>query len=154
MLQKSYRGELTGVYGRVGVLLSYGSGVDESERNAEIQRLYELMQRLYLSTACAGGNHLECRLVDKYRGLVCCCPDCGHEGPRLRNVLFTGPLLHPADTFAEQRPGYIYREGLGRRVDLVRLATDVILRARNEPQGPVLFEITDRIALLFAPRFG
>lgn len=112
------------------------------------------MEEVYLSTACASGNHLECRLVDKFRGLVCCCTTCDHEGRTPKNQLLTGPLLHHAETIGEQRPGYIYRGTVGRRVDLVRLATALLLRAREEPQGAVLFEIADQIALLFAPRLG
>jgi hypothetical protein len=124
------------------------------ERASKIKILKGLMDELYLSTACAAGNHLECRLVDKFRGLVCCCPDCDHEGRSPKKQLLTGPLLHSANTIAEQRSGYIYRGGLGRRVDLLRLATRVMLDARKEPRAPVLFEIADQIALLYAPRLG
>lgn len=112
------------------------------------------MDELYLSTACAADSHLECRLVDKYRGLVCCCQACDHEGRTPKNQLLTGPLLHPAETIAEQRSGYVYRGGVGRRVDLLRVATQVLLEARREPRAPVLFDIADRIALLYAPRLG
>lgn len=126
----------------------------DEERIAKIKILRQLMGELYLSTACAAGEHLECRLVDKFRSLVCCCPDCDHEGRSAKKRLLTGPLLHSVETIAEQRPGYVYRGGVGRRIDLLRLGTRVMLDARREPQGPVLFDIADRIALFFAPRLG
>lgn len=111
------------------------------------------MQELYLSTACARGDHVNCRQVDKYGALVCCC-ECGHGAPPGPKVQLTGPLLHPVDRPEEQLAGYIYREGMGRRVDLVALATRVVLTVRADPPERKVLDVADMIALFFAPRFG
>lgn len=135
-------------------LFRYGAHVSEQSRTAKIKILHALMAELYLSTACAAGDHLSCRLVDKYRALVCCCTGCDHEGRSPSSKVLTGPLLHPIDDDSEKRPGYIYRGGLGRRDDLVRMATAVLLDAREDDPCGKLWKITDRIALWFAPRIG
>lgn len=128
--------------------------VTVTQREFEIGLLQHLQRKIYLSTACAAGDHLKCRLVDKYRSMVCCCPDCGHDQPIGENPLLTGPLLHPVDRAEEQLPGYIYRDGLGRRYDLIKLATDLVLLARADPPERKVLQAADKIALFFAPRFG
>lgn len=133
--------------------------VTQTSRAAKIKILRSLMAELYLSTSCAAGNHMACRFVSEETALVCCCPECAHDWVLPSKRLATGPLLHSAATPEEQLAGYIYRpaagvEGVqGVRADLVRLVTEVVLAAREDPAGAVILRGALKCALFFAPRF-
>ncbi|MGW1180175.1 hypothetical protein [Streptomyces drozdowiczii] len=81
-----------------------------------VKLLHTLMQSLYLSTACAAGQHHQCHGVDRFRSLICCCIECGHT----RHV--GTPLLHHAETAGERDAHHAYEPGgqLGVRTDLVQ----------------------------------
>jgi hypothetical protein len=85
--------------------------------------LHALMQRLYLSTACAAGDHIHCRQVDKYRSLVCVCTQCEHIPPTTAPEAMAGvPLLHLRERGEDRSPHHVYGKSdpLGVRVDVVR----------------------------------
>ncbi|MEV8399259.1 hypothetical protein [Streptomyces niveus] len=119
----------------------------------------QLMEVLYLSTACASGNHRQCRQVDKFRSLVCCCPECQHSDLRaVGPTSASTPLLHLARTPPERLESHIYSHGelLGVRSDLV-LALEKTLqesapRVREKDRQQVSVQLGIAACLTFAPR--
>ncbi|MGW3860671.1 hypothetical protein ACWEDZ_04215 [Streptomyces sp. NPDC005047] len=128
---------------------------DPSVRPAA-ELLHELMQHLYLSTACAADDHGECRQVDKYRGLPCCCTVCDHADLVGSPPPACTPLLHYAEA-GERRPEYTYSPGepLGVRNDLVDALTRVLAHHVHElRRPPIAHQLGVAAALTFAPRSG
>ncbi|MEU1816135.1 hypothetical protein ABZ543_13190 [Streptomyces roseifaciens] len=89
---------------------------------ADVELHLALMERQYISTACAAGRCEDCRQVDKFRALPCLCPVCGHVDLAQGSPAACGPLLHAARTVREERRGYTYPPGeeLGVRDDLLQ----------------------------------
>ncbi|MFF1693098.1 hypothetical protein ACFVXC_05650 [Streptomyces sp. NPDC058257] len=124
-----------------------------------VKLLQALMEVLYLSTACASGQHHQCRGVDKFRSLVCCCTGCGHTsllGPPPDTAGI--PLLHLAEQYDQRDTHHVYEPNgtLGVRADLVRA-----LEKTLDEQLPGLGEESRRAlavqlgitsCLTFAPR--
>lgn len=123
-----------------------------------VELMRGLMEVLYLSTACASGNHSQCRQVDKFRSLVCCCPECEHTDlvagtPTGADV----PLLHLAATEAEQRDTHVYGadEQLGVRQDLVRSIAKTLeedSRMNEARRLHLAVQVGICACLVFAPR--
>lgn len=121
---------------------------------AAAELLRTLMQNLYLSTACAAGDHGRCRLVDKYRGLPCCCTECDHTDLEGSPPAACVPLLHLGED--ERRPEYVYDDqGLGVRGDLVQAMSHVLEDHVHELRRPAMaHQLAVAAALNFAPRSG
>lgn len=123
-----------------------------------VELLRGLMEVLYLSTACASGNHSQCRQVDKFRALVCCCPECEHTD--LVTGKTTGadvPLLHLASTEGERRDSHVYAAGeqLGIRQDLLRSLTKTLeehTRLNETQRLDLAVQLGIAAVLVFAPR--
>lgn len=117
-----------------------------------------LMEVLYLSTSCASGNHRECRQVDKYRSLVCCCTECEHAELDANSPIGAGvPLLHLAVNEAERRDSHVYADGeqLGIRQDLFRSLVKVLDGRAGLPEAQRLdlaVQLGVAAVLVFAPR--
>ncbi|MFJ4739104.1 hypothetical protein [Streptomyces sp. NPDC088775] len=121
--------------------------------------LRSLMEVLYLSTACASGNHSQCRQVDKFRALVCCCPECGHVDLQASGATSAGtPLLHLAGTNAERLDSHVYADGeaLGVRADLVRALEKTLEETTRRTSGGrrrrIAVQLGIAACLTFAPR--
>lgn len=125
-----------------------------TDARQDADRLRELMQSLYLSTACAAGDHRECRTVDKYKGLPCCCTVCDHTDLNGSPPPASVPLLHYAE--GDRRPGYAYDAwGMGARSDLVAALDHVLEDHVHELSRPSLAQqLAVAAALVFAPRSG
>ncbi|MEW1922230.1 hypothetical protein [Streptomyces sp. NPDC088360] len=123
-----------------------------------VELLRGLMDVLYLSTACAAGQHSQCRQVDKFRSLVCCCPECAHTD--IATGTPTGadaPLLHLAATKAERRDTHVYAAGeqLGIRQDLHRSITKTLeehTRLNQAQRLNLAVQLGIASCLVFAPR--
>ncbi|MFV0135528.1 hypothetical protein ACLGIH_20290 [Streptomyces sp. HMX87] len=118
--------------------------------------LAALSTDLFLSPACAAGEHAECWQVDSFRGRPCCCPDCDHVDLRGAPPPATLPLLHLADD-GHQKPGYTYHkgQGLGVRTDLYRALNRVLELHVHELRRPYLtYRLAVAAALVYAPRRG
>ncbi|WNI17654.1 hypothetical protein [Actinacidiphila sp. ITFR-21] len=123
-----------------------------------VELLRGLMEVLYLSPACASGNHSRCDQVDRFRSLVCCCPECEHAD--LAAGLPAGadvPLLHLAATEAEQRASHVYAPGeqLGIRQDLHRSLTKTLeerTRLSETNRLDLAVQLGISAVLVFAPR--
>lgn len=117
--------------------------------------LRALMENLYLSTACAAGDHARCRLVDKYRGLPCCCTECEHTDLDGAPPPACTPLWHLAEEGREEA-GYTYAgQYLGVRSDLYELIERVLAGHVHElRRPPIAYEAAVAVALFLAPRSG
>lgn len=136
--------------------------MSDSDLNLPISHAIELMQSLmevlYLSTACAAGQHSQCRQVDKFRSLVCCCPECGHADLVAgKETSVDAPLLHLAVTEAERRDTHVYAAGeqLGVRHDLLRSLTKTLeehTRLSEKQRLDLAVQLGIAACLVFAPR--
>ncbi|AZM47833.1 hypothetical protein DMB38_20400 [Streptomyces sp. WAC 06738] len=121
-----------------------------------VELLRSLMQGLYLSTACAAGDHAKCRQVDKYRGLPCCCLECGHADLDGSPPPVCLPLLHMAEE-GRQEDGYTYLDGqvLGVRTDLYKAISGALeLHVHELRRDRIAYDAAVKAALVFAPRIG
>lgn len=86
--------------------------------------LHALMQRLYLSPACAAGHHTRCRFVSEYTSMVCSCTTCEHlDQTDYRPEAMAGvPLLHLRERGEDRSPHHVYGKSdpLGVRLDVVQ----------------------------------
>lgn len=136
--------------------------MSDSDLNLPLSHAVELMQSLmevlYLSTACAAGQHSQCRQVDKFRSLVCCCPECQHADLAAgTGAGADAPLLHLAATEAEQRSTHVYAAGeqLGIRHDLLRSLTKTLeehTRLNESQRLDLAVQLGIAACLVFAPR--
>lgn len=122
----------------------------------EVAFLVALSSDLFLSPACAAGEHEQCWQVDNFTGRPCCCPDCDHvdlEGAPPPVIL---PLLHLAEE-GRALPGYTYykAEALGVRSDLYEALWRVLELNVHELRRPHLtYRLAVAAALTYAPRSG
>ncbi|MGW3272267.1 hypothetical protein ACWDFH_12445 [Streptomyces kronopolitis] len=133
-----------------------------NELNLPISQAAELlrglMEVLYLSTSCASGNHQECRQVDEYRSLVCCCTECEHTEFDTNSPTGAAvPLLHLAVNDDERRDSHVYADGeqLGIRQDLFRSLLKVLDGRAGLPETQRLdlaVQLGVAAVLVFAPR--
>ncbi|MFH9731839.1 hypothetical protein [Streptomyces sp. NPDC017260] len=117
--------------------------------------LGSLTQNLYLSTACAAGQHDDCVPVDPYRGLPCCCPLCDHVDLDGAPPPAEMPLHHLAEE-GREKDGYTYQgQFLGVRLDLYERIEQILADHVHELRRPPLtYEVAVAVALFLAPRSG
>lgn len=129
------------------------------DMQSDIELLHRLQEKYYLSTACAAGDHRQCRNVDKYRTMVCVCTECAHGNTQLPPGLSCGPLIRSGLELDDwERSAYSFWEDseVGVRTDV----TGAVIRtlANRFPEFPStrLAEAGHRIGLsvglVVAPR--
>lgn len=133
-----------------------GDYSDYTDVQPEVAFLVALSTDLFLSPACAAGQHEQCWQVDTFTGRPCCCPDCDHVDLGGAPPPATLPLLHLAEE-GRAEPGYTYykAEGLGVRTDLVDAMNRILELHVHELRRPYLaYRLAVAAALTYAPRSG
>jgi hypothetical protein len=130
--------------------------IDPTDVHPEVAFLAVLSTDLFLSPACAAGEHEKCWQVDTFTGRPCCCPECDHVDRHGAPPPATLPLLHLAEE-GRCEAGYTYHngQGLGVRTDLVQAMNRALELHVHELRRPYLaYRLAVAAALVYAPRSG